>query len=67
MEIQLKSKLLHSINYEPHSRSLRITMANGQKREFVDVPTYVIEDLQKAKSAGSYYVKFIKSTYGAMR
>jgi hypothetical protein len=63
MEVRLKSRLLHSVHYEPGSQRLTITMSNGQKRKFSNVPNGVVNDLAHAKSAGAYYVKFIKSAF----
>lgn len=63
MEVHLKSKVLHSVKYDRESRYLVVVMRNGQRREFEDVPEYVIEDLQITKSPGSYYEKLIRYVY----
>lgn len=63
MEIKLRSKLLHSATYDPTSQLLILVMANGHRREFVEVPEQVFDDLQATKSPGSYYTKHIKNTY----
>jgi hypothetical protein len=63
MEVRLNSKLLHSVNYDPHSKQLVVFLNNGRRGEFVDVPEYVLDDLQATVSPGSYYVKLIKKQF----
>jgi hypothetical protein len=63
LEVRLNSKLLHSVNYDPKSKQLTVFLNNGRRGEFVDVPEYVLDDLQATMSPGSYYVKLIKRQY----
>jgi hypothetical protein len=63
MEVRLNSKLLHSVNYDPQSRQLVVFLKNGRRGEFVDVPRYVLDDLQSSVSPGSYYVNLIKKQF----
>ncbi|WP_105386077.1 KTSC domain-containing protein [Neorhizobium alkalisoli] len=63
MRVELRSKLIDAASYEEDKRLLRIYMANGQLREFVDVPRQVFNDLAQAVSAGTYYVQNIKGRF----
>lgn len=63
MEVRLNSKLVHSVNYDPESKHLTVFLNNGRRGEFVDVPEYVLDDLQATMSPGSYYVNLIKRQY----
>ena len=67
MELHLKSKLLHSVDYDASSKQLTVFLTNGHRREFVDVPPHVIDDLKTCGSPGSYYVKRVKNCFPAPR
>jgi hypothetical protein len=59
----LQSKLIDAVSYDESARLLMLYMANGHRREFVDVPAYVYDDLLATKSPGSYYKKIIKPKF----
>ncbi|AYC99520.1 KTSC domain-containing protein [Neorhizobium sp. NCHU2750] len=63
MLIHLKSKLIDQVEYDVPSSRMRLFMANGEMREFCDVPAYVIEDLRRTSSPGNYYMKLIRNRY----
>lgn len=59
----LQSKIIDTVAYDEDSRRLVLHLANGHRREYADVPAYVVDDLQAAKSPGSYYFKMIKPKF----
>jgi len=63
MHVELQSKLIDAAEYDKATRRLKLFLASGQIREFVEVPTSVFDDLQTAKSPGSYYFRSIKDRY----
>lgn len=63
MRIELRSKLIDAAEYDASQSRLKLFLANGQIREFVDVPVHVVNALIAARSPGSYYLKSIKDRY----
>lgn len=63
MKQPLKSKLLDGVAYDEKSHRLLLFMANGHRREYVDVPPHVYEDLLATKSPGTYYTKLIRPKF----
>lgn len=59
----LKSKAIDGFIYNELTRRLTLYMANGHRREFIDVPDYVVDDLIATKSPGRYYKKLIKPKF----
>lgn len=66
MLIHLKSKLIDLVEYDVPSSRMRLFMANGEVREFCDVPAHVIEDLRQTSSPGNYYMRLIRNRYRAL-
>lgn len=60
MKQPLKSKLIDGVAYDETSHRLLLFMVNGQRREYIDVPPHVYEDLLATKSPGTYYTKLIR-------
>jgi hypothetical protein len=59
----LRSKLIDAVAYDESARRLLLHMANGHRREYIDVPSYVYDDLLVTKSPGTYYNKLIKPKF----
>lgn len=62
---RLKSKLIDGFAYDKENKLLTLWMANGQRRQFIDVPSQVINELVAAPSPGMYYKLHIKPKFTA--
>lgn len=60
---ELQSKLVEAVLYYKETQRLTIHLTNGQRREYVDVPSHVYDGLLTAKSPGEYYQKTIKPNF----
>lgn len=60
---QLQSKLIEAAGYSGEARLLTLHLTNGQRREYLDVPSHIYDELLTAKSAGDYYLKVIKPNF----
>jgi len=61
MLIELHSKLIDAAEYD--GSRLKLYLSTGQIREYRDVPSYVVDDLQASRSPGNYYVRLIRRRY----
>lgn len=60
---ELKSKLIDGVFYSTETQRLTVHLANGHRREYVDVPQAVYEGLLTARSAGEFYKSEIKPNF----
>lgn len=60
---ELESRLIEAVIYDQKEQQLKLHLRNGQRREFIDVPEHVYNELLSAKSAGQYYKKTIKPNF----
>lgn len=59
----VKSKLIEGASYDQITRVLTLHLTTGQRREYVDVPSGVLDELVGARSPGSYYTQEIKPKF----
>lgn len=60
---ELQSRLIEGVVYYQETQQLTLHLRNGQRREYVDVPEHIYNELLSAKSAGQYYKKTIKPNF----
>lgn len=64
MKHQHKSSTIDHSDYDPVKRTLSIKFHSGPTvYQYHDVPMSVVNEFQKAKSAGGYHAKNIKDVY----
>jgi hypothetical protein len=60
---KLKSSLVHSVEYEPNLRVLRVYLRRRGDRQFVDVPKDVFDKFCSASSPGRFYLLKVRSKF----
>ena len=61
---QVESTLIKEISYDAATQVLTVVFVNGEDvYDYRGVPAAVYEELKKAESKGSYFVKNIKDKY----
>jgi hypothetical protein len=58
-----KSSLIHHVKHDPKTKTMVITFHNQQQYSYSGVSSNVFHGLKKAKSAGKYFHKNIRSSY----
>lgn len=61
--IGMSSSAIVAVGYDPHTRRMKITFAQGHTYDFCGVPQHVFDGLIRAASKGSYYNDHIKDRY----
>lgn len=61
--IDVVSSNIASYGYSPSRSLLRVVFKNAVTWEYDNVPQSVINDLQVASSVGSYFSRYIKTTF----
>ena len=61
--IPVSSSALSAIGYDPQTRRMKITFAQGHTYDFCRVPQQVFDALMRAPSKGTYYNENIKGRY----
>lgn len=64
--IELKSKMIDAVEYDPVSQRLTAYFANGQLRKLEGVPEGVVVGLATAASPGDYYMSEIRGKYRSL-
>lgn len=59
----VSSSNIHSIGYDPESRTLEIEFHGGGVYQYLGVPESVHNGLMRASSHGSYFHRHIKDSY----
>ena len=57
------SSLLHSIGYDPPTKTLFVNFLKGGLYSYRDVPQKVYDDFQATESAGKFFLTKIKNQY----
>jgi hypothetical protein len=65
--VPLRSSNLHSVEYDPTTRSLTIQFHSGGIYRYAEVPSGVYEGLLRAYSAGRYFHQWIRNRYRSQR
>lgn len=60
MLVKLKSQLIDAVEYNEQMRMLRISLVDGSKRIFSDVPKSIVDNLITAQSPGNFYIDHIR-------
>ncbi|AYD00659.1 hypothetical protein NCHU2750_12680 [Neorhizobium sp. NCHU2750] len=63
MLVRLKSQLIETVEYNEQRRMLRISLIDGSKRMFSEVPKSTVDGLILARSPGTYYINHIRTQY----
>lgn len=61
--IRVNSSAMVAVGYDPQTRRLKITFAQGHTYDFCGVPRHVFDALMRAASKGTYYNTYIKDRY----
>jgi len=61
--IRVVSSAIQAVGYDPETRRMKITFAQGYTYDFCGVPQHVYDCLIKARSKGAYYNDYIKDRY----
>jgi len=61
--IRVVSSAIQAVGYDPETRRMKITFAQGYTYDFCGVPRHVYEDLLRAGSKGAFYNDHIKDRY----
>lgn len=56
LPIAVESRLIRSLFFDPKTGCLRMRMANGEERAFVDVTAEAVTELVEATSPGRHYM-----------
>ena len=54
---------MSAVGYEPNTRRMKITFAQGHTYDFCGVPQHVYDGLMRSFSKGTYYNDHIKDRY----
>ena len=57
------SSLLHSVGYDPQTKSLFVNFLKGGMYRYDKVPYEVFDDFMAAESAGKFFLTKIKNQY----
>ena len=60
---KVKSSMILSIGYDAKKKILELEFNTGSVWQYVDVSKKIFTGLSKAKSAGRYFLDFIKDVY----
>ena len=61
--IHIESKLIDAVDYDEASKSLKVYLSSGQRREHSDVSPKLVKAMLTASSPGRYYMNEIKGKY----
>ena len=61
--IRVVSSAIQAVGYDPETRRMKITFAQGYTYDFCGVPQHVYEGLLGAGSKGAFYNDHIKDRY----
>jgi hypothetical protein len=62
-ELQVQSRIISSVYFDPSDGKLRILFKNGEVRLFDSVPEETALDMVKSASPGNYYIKHIRTRF----
>lgn len=63
MLVKLQSQLIDAVEYNEQRRMLRLSLVDGSKRIFSEVPKTIVENLIAAQSPGNFYIDHIRSQF----
>lgn len=61
--IPIDSSAIHSVDYDPRSRVLKVRFTSLALYEYFDVPDMVFRQLMAADSKGTYFAQNIRDKY----
>jgi hypothetical protein len=61
--IAVRSSAMSAVGYDPNTRRMKITFAQGHTYDFCGVPQHVYDGLMRSYSKGTYYNDHIKDRY----
>jgi hypothetical protein len=62
-ELQVRSRIISSVYFDPNDGRLRIVFRNGEERIFGKVPERSALELVSAPSPGNYYIDHIRTRF----
>ena len=62
-ELQVRSRIISSVYFDPRDGRLRIVFRNGEERLFDRVPERSVLELVNAPSPGNYYLDHIRTRF----
>lgn len=60
---RVKSSNVHSVGYDPASRTLAVQFENGRVYHHQDVPPVAYDNLLKAPSIGAHYASHVRGAF----
>lgn len=61
--IDVSSRIIKSVYFNPEGGQLMLCFKNGEERRFEGVPVAAVEEMAQSKSPGTYYIKEIRTKY----
>jgi hypothetical protein len=63
MLVKLQSQLIEVVEYNEQRRMLRLSLVDGSKRIFSEVPKTIVENLISSRSPGNFYIDHIRTNF----
>jgi len=61
--VNVRSNCMRAVGYDPETRRMKITFAEGKTYDFCGVPEKIFKDLLAASSKGTYYNIHIRDKF----
>jgi hypothetical protein len=62
-ELQVRSRIISSVYFDPRDGKLRILFRNGEVRLFDSVPECEAVEMVNSSSPGNYYIEHIRTRF----
>jgi hypothetical protein len=61
--IEVKSRIIVSMQYDKARQCLSLEFRNGQRRLFTGVPRHVVLKMARASSPGEFYIENVRAQF----